>query len=156
MRFDFRSQLDSIMDMEYRLEVSDGPPGNDLFIKQEALSQKGAPVVSCDFARDSLGRVTGTYVTDGIKKIDAKLQDGISVLNLGRAHFPYGIPLRSFMHAWQFVSLVPQRMSDPKRQKRAIHRVQLEKDGSNVAEYLAEIQKLDASAFADIISSLQL
>jgi predicted ATPase len=156
MSFDLRGQLESRVNVKYSLEVSDGPAGNDLFIKQEAFSQKGPDVVPCDFARDSLGHVTGAYVLDKKETIDARLQDGISLLNLGKAHYPYDTLLRIFIRNWQFVSLVPQRMSDPKRQKRAIHRVRLEKDGSNVAEYLAEVQKLDPSAFADIISSLQL
>jgi predicted ATPase len=47
-------------------------------------------------------------------------------------------------------------MGSPKRQRRAISRAKLEKDGSNIAEYLLEIKDRDAEAFNGIVSSLQL
>jgi len=156
MSFDLRGQLGDRISVKYSLEVSDGPGGNDLFIKQEVLSQKGRNVPRLDFARDSLGHIIGTYTIDEEEAIDAKLQDGISLLNLSKAHFPFDLPLKTFIRDWQFVSLVPQSMGYPKPQKRTGGPVQLEKDGSNVAEYLLAIRNLNPNAFEEILSSLQL
>jgi len=156
MSFDLRSQLEDRVSVKYNLEVSDGLGGNDLFIKQEVLSQKGRNVPSFDFARDSLGHVTGTYEIDEKVAIDGKLQDGISLLNLSKAHFPSDIPLKTFIRDWQFVSLVPQNMGHPRPQKRTGGPVRLEKDGSNVAEYLLAIRDLNPNAFEEILGSLQL
>ena len=46
--------------------------------------------------------------------------------------------------AWQFLSLQPERMGLPVPQQRTGGRVRLAKDGSNIADYLLDIQRLDA------------
>lgn len=142
--------------VDYTLEVAEDPSGNDLFIKQETLEQKGRNVPKINFERNDTGRVSGKYTVDVEEAVNAELQDGISLLNLSRVRFPYDIPLRDFIQDWQFVSLVPQTMGNPKRQRRSIGRAKLEKDGSNIAEYLLEISEKYKDAFTDIISSLQL
>jgi predicted ATPase len=144
------------INVSYVLEVAEGPASNDLFIKQETLEQKGRNVPKINFERNDAGRVSGKYTIDVEETVDAELQDGISLLNLSTARFPYDIPLRDFIQDWQFVSLVPQTMGNPKRQRRAIGRAKLEKDGSNIAEYLLEIYEKYKDAFVDIVSSLQL
>ncbi len=92
--FDLRGQLGQRISVKYSLEVSDGPSGNDLFIKQEALSQKGRNVPLVNVSRDASGHATGTCeIDENVVDVDAKLQDGTSLLNLGKAHFlPSDIP----------------------------------------------------------------
>jgi predicted ATPase len=154
---DLRGQLGDRMSVKYSLEVSDGPSGNDLFIKQEALSQKGRNVPLVNVSRDASGHATGICETDEhVVGVDAKLQDGTSLLNLSKADFPFDIPLRTFIRDWQFVSLVAQSMGYPRPQKRTGGPIILEKDGSNVAEYLLAIRNLNPNAFGEILSSLQI
>jgi predicted ATPase len=158
MRFDLQSRLDNKMDTAYtyNLEITDGASHDDLFIQQETLRQKGHNVPTINFTRDNVGRVTGNYVIDEKENVvNAELQEGDSLLNLSRLSFPYDIPLRTFIQNWQFVSLVPQNMGEPKRQRRAGGRVKLEKDGSNITEYLSEIRSLDTTVFDGIINRLQ-
>ena len=45
--------------------------------------------------------------------------------------------------AWQFLNLQPDRMGMPVPQQRTGGRVRLAKDGSNIADYLLDIQRLD-------------
>jgi predicted ATPase len=158
MSFDLRGQLGDRMSVKYSLEVIDGPDGNDLFIKQEALSQKGRNVPLVNVSRDASGHATGICEADEhVVNVDAKLQDGTSLLNISKTHFlPFDVPLRAFIRDWQFVSLVPQGMGYPRPQKLTGGPVVLEKDGSNVAEYLLAIRTLEPSAFEEILSSLQL
>jgi predicted ATPase len=156
MAFTLQGRLEDRISVAYTLEVAEGPAGNDLFIKQETLEQKGRNVPKINFERNDTGRVSGKYTVDVEEAVNAELQDGISLLNLSRVRFPYDIPLRDFIQDWQFVSLVPQTMGNPKRQRRSISRAKLEKDGSNIAEYLLEIYEKYKDAFADIVSSLQL
>src|SRR5260370_24401181 len=156
MNFELRGQLEDKINGIYTLNVTDTPNGDELFIKQEILRQTGRNVPFINFKRDDTGLVTGKYVIDTVEEtIETKLQDGISLLNLSPSPFAYDLPLRTFIRNWQFVSLVPQKMGEPRRQRRATSRITLEKDGSNVAEYLLDIQKRDRDAFDGIVSTLQ-
>lgn len=156
MSFDLRGRLEDKFDVTYTLEITAGEAFNEIFIKQEMLRQKGRNVPTADFYRNDSGLVTGTYTIDEVKEaVDTKLQDGISLLNLSAYRFPYELPLRTFIQNWQFVTLVPQKMGDPRRQKRASGRIKLEKDGSNIGEYLAEIRDQDQGTFDEIVATLQ-
>ena len=55
----------------------------------------------------------------------------------------------------QFLSLVPHDMSDPMPQKRTVRTIRLAKDGSNVAEYLLSIRKIDPAVVDGIVETLQ-
>jgi predicted ATPase len=76
---------------------------------------------------------------------------------------PYDLgPILSQIIEWQFVTLNPFVMGEPKPQHRGrggmtIPRsgIALESDGSNIAEYLLEIRKRDQDAFEGIIDTLQ-
>jgi predicted ATPase len=154
---DLRSSLEDRINVRYSLEITDGPGSNDLFIKQETLNQrKGRNIPSFDFARDDRGYVTGKYVVDEEEFIDARLPDGTSLLNLVSSHLPYDIPLKDFIRNWQFVSLMPQNMGSERRQNLTTSHIKLEKDGSNIAEYLLDIKRRDPQAFEGIINTLQL
>jgi predicted ATPase len=156
MNFELRGQLEDKINDIYTLNVTDTPNGDELFIKQEILRQTGRNVPFINFKRDDTGLVTGKYVIDTEEEtIETKLQEGISLLNLSPSPFAYDLPLRTFIRNWQFVSLVPQKMGEPRRQRRATSQILLEKDGSNVAEYLLDIQKRDRDAFDSIVSTLQ-
>jgi predicted ATPase len=154
---DLRSSLEDRINVRYSLEITDGPGSNDLFIKQETLNQrKGRNIPSFDFARDDRGHVTGKYVVDEEEFIDTRLPDGTSLLNLVSSHLPYNIPLKDFIRNWQFVSLMPQNMGSERRQNLTTSHIKLEKDGSNIAEYLLDIKRRDPQAFEGIINTLQL
>lgn len=157
MSFDVRGKLDDRINVRYRMEITDGPGSNDLFIKQEALSQKkGRNIPAFDFTRDDRGHITGKYVVDKEEFIDSNLPDSLSLLNLSSSRLPYDIPLRDFIRNWQYVSLVPQGMGDPKLRQRTTSRTRLNEDGSNIAEYLLEIRDTSPQIFEDIISTLQI
>lgn len=69
-------------------------------------------------------------------------------------------PLPSFeqearqMTDWQFLTLQPERMGMPQSQQRTSGGVRLLKDGSNIADYLLEIQKLSQGAFDGIVQTM--
>jgi predicted ATPase len=63
--------------------------------------------------------------------------------------------LDRFTSEWQFLSLVPQAMGQPVPQKRTGGAVRLAKDGSNIAEYLMSIRKLDPAAFEGILEAVR-
>ena len=55
---------------------------------------------------------------------------------------------------WQFMTLMPERMGQPQPQRRTGGLVRLAKDGSNIADYLLDIQKLDTGAFEGIVRTM--
>lgn len=156
MAFDIRYREGSRVNIRYSMEITDGPGSNDLFIKQEKLNQQGQNIPSFDFARDEKGRVTGTYAVDEEESIDISLSDDASLLSLGGVRLPYDMPLRDYIQSWQFLSLISQSMGHPELQRRASSRNKLEKDGSNIAEYLQEIRARNFETFDGIFSTLQL
>lgn len=61
----------------------------------------------------------------------------------------------NFVKDWQFVSLIPSWMEKPYLTITNGENVRLEKDGSNIAKYLWEIQERHPEAFAEIVDSMK-
>ncbi len=161
MEFDIRYRPGNRVNIRYSMEITSGPGNNglisnDVFIKQEKLHEQGPNLPTFDFTRDDKGRVTGSYIVDEEEHIDITLPDGSSLLSLGGTRLPYDTVLRNYIQDWQFLSLIPQNMGQPRLQRRAISRSRLEKDGSNIAEYLQEIREKSPEAFNGIVGTLQL
>lgn len=122
-------------------EVTAGPGVNELFILREIE----------DVTRGGLRerRVRGA---DGWSRRERsanpviQFEQGASMLK--------GL-LGDWLYDWQFLRLVPDAMGEPRRQQRAAGRIRLWSDGSNVAEYLNEIRRLDPDAFNGILDALQ-
>src|SRR5437660_384226 len=80
--------------------------------------------------------------------------EGLEMLHIRAARL-YDIPTKNFIQNWQFASLLPQNMGEPRPQRLAGGQVKLEKDGSNIAEYLLDIRKISPTAFEGIVRTLQ-
>ncbi len=65
------------------------------------------------------------------------------------------IGLGDYIRRWQFMRLAPHEMGRPRPQTRSRSEIRLATDGSNVAEYLLDIRRLDPTAFQGILDSLQ-
>jgi len=63
--------------------------------------------------------------------------------------------LKVCVEDWQFLRLLPQFMTEPMPQKRSLGKIKLNKDGSNIAEYLQFIRDEDLSAFNGIVDTLK-
>ncbi|MCB8951244.1 MAG: ATP-binding protein [Ardenticatenales bacterium] len=67
--------------------------------------------------------------------------------------------LKLFISRWQFLLLTPNEIGQPTSRRRTGGLITLNKDGSNIAEYLLDIRNLDlrygTTAFNSIIESLQ-
>ena len=137
------------------MDITTGPTYDDLFIKRERLTQRGPNSFSFAFERDDSGNVTGNYTVDEVKKpLQTRLAYDDTVINVSLPA-PHEVALKSFISNWQFISLVPQEMGMPKPRRRTVRDIRLEKDGSNIAEYLLSINEIDKTAFAGIVKTLQ-
>src|SRR3989304_4147567 len=63
--------------------------------------------------------------------------------------------LKACVEDWQFLRLIPQFMTEPMLQKRSIGKTKLNKDGSNIAEYLQSIRDKNLHAFNGIVEALK-
>ena len=133
------------------MEIGIGPNGNELFIAREDI-RVGRGIT---FSRDARGRVRvrlkGKAPSEfGSVKIqsDVAMDDGLSIIG----EVPY---LDAMVSDWQFLYLDPKGMGEPARQYRTSASVDLNHDGSNIAEYLLYIRKLDQSAFDGIVEALR-
>jgi len=65
--------------------------------------------------------------------------------------------MKQFVSDWQFIHLEPHSMTEPILQRRTAGQIRLNKDGSNIAEYLLSIYKLekDHATYNAIIEALK-
>lgn len=91
-------------------------------------------------AFESATHANGWFVEQAVIRPDAAREPGRSILGTGgEGHRA----VARHVKAWQFMSLQPERMGLPVPQQRTGGRVRLAKDGSNIADYLLDIQRLD-------------
>lgn len=154
----FQLALRSPTDRQRRLvylgmDISAGQGGNELFIAQESLS-----VGTFKVTRDARGGIHAppkhipNVLDDGESLITTSpRRRGVSEINASA--------LAEEILAWQFLLLQPDKMGAPRPQQRAGGRVRLARDGSNIAEYLRDIQRLDdknkTAVFQEIVDSLR-
>ena len=102
------------------MDVNNDAAANQMFIAREALMPPG-----------------------GVWDERRALLDAGRAL-LGAAALPQHRAVAEHVRGWQFLSLQPERMGLPVPQQRTGGRVRLARDGSNIADYLLDIQRLDA------------
>lgn len=127
--------------------ITQGEGGNSVFIATEHLIYKRENRIE-HWSR-SFNEVEGAGFFGKGPPSDSfgtrPIEDGVSMLKpLAWDWLPY----------WQFLTLNPESMGQPTPQNLASGRVQLAKDGSNIAEYLNEIRTLSLPAFEGLIQAL--
>lgn len=109
------------------IRINAGPAANELFIEKERVVIRNHRSME----RDANGNVT------------FKLKNGPSENYKGADGEPeLGKALNWFPLEWQFVSLIAQSMGSPIPQHRTGGTIRMQKDGSNLADYLLNIRNL--------------
>lgn len=122
------------------MEINMGPGGNEIFIQREKLNFRNHFTATRDWA--------------GALNIKRNEEEELTLRGKGESSFKrWLMPISG--EEWQFVTMIPQSMGSPRPQKRTGGQIALEKDGSNIAEYLQSIRKMSQSAFDGIIDTLQ-
>jgi hypothetical protein len=80
------------------------------------------------------------------------LDPGLSILRFPRT--PGLKEIANHIRDWQFLCLQPERMGLPVPQRRTPGRVRLARDGSNIADFLLDIQRRDPSALEGIVQAI--
>jgi predicted ATPase len=116
------------------MDVNNDPAANRMFIADER-------VVFPDKTFDARDPVGGEQTFGQAR----------SFLN---APIPHRAELALHIQGWQFLALQPENMGRPVAQQRTGGRVRLARDGSNIADFLLDIRRLDAAAFDGIVETM--
>lgn len=106
------------------MSVNNDPAANRMFISHEKSEH-----------------ANGWYREKLLESTEGAYEPGRSILGTGSGAGHRAIA--NHVKAWQFLSLQPERMGYPVPQQRTGGRVRLARDGSNIADYLLDIQRLD-------------
>lgn len=125
------------------MRVNARPGLNGILIQDEEAALPRKPLIR----RTANGEVRETQVgkTDSVSR--RRVEPGESALP--RA-------LRDMIAGWQFLSLMPDRMGGPSPRKMTANgRLLLNRDGSNLAQYLLGIRNQDSAAFDAVVESMK-
>jgi predicted ATPase len=119
----------------FLLEANNDPAANRMFISQEHIENLDGSVTKRDLA--------GAAQFFGMER---------SVLSAPLNAFM--LEAEKYVMGWQFLTLQPERMGFPVPQQRTGGGIRLAKDGSNIADYLLDIRRLDQAAFDGIVETM--
>ncbi len=142
MVFDLRIGASPRKSTRVEMAVNNDAAANHMFIERElAVHAKG------------------WHPEPRLSREGAAISEGRSILGTGMGGGAGHRAVADHVRAWQFLSLQPERMGLPVPQQRTGGRVRLAKDGSNIADYLLDIQRLDAqfktSAMEGIVRTME-
>ncbi len=133
------------------MQVNTSPSYDDIFIQYEKLRfyHRDSQIINGYGVktRNSYGQIE-TVFADGMKLTFPKCSIGRSQLHIGQP-----IVTRD----WQFLNLDPEKMGEPKPQKRTGDTIKLAKDGSNIGDYLWDLIQYPngEEVFTGIIETLR-
>ncbi len=116
------------------MKVNNDPAANRIFISQESSHHANGWCIESAMARVVLDSDAGQSI-------------------LSRARGKHG-EIANQIQNWQFLTLQPERMGTPQPQQRTGGAVRLAKDGSNIADFLLDIRRLDQAAFDGIVETM--
>lgn len=143
------------------MAVNINPSGDELFIQKEVLellSNKPKTVFTRTDTGEFFIKANQSKNLNLLEKdkFQGKCLDGESLISTFtvREHFKQDDIFTDILN-WQFLNLNPSSMVVPKPRKRTSKNLRLASDGSDLAEYLLSIYKLDNNVFNGIVETLQ-
>ncbi|MEW6187289.1 MAG: ATP-binding protein [Thermodesulfobacteriota bacterium] len=125
-----------------KMAINARPGLNGYFIQEET----GKISEGLTFKRDFNGKCQTQYGVGRLGKI-RNVESGESALPEG---------LKAFVSRWQFLNLMPDPMGRPEAKTMTGNgKVMLNRDGSNLAQYLLNIREKDPAVFNGIVESMQ-
>ncbi len=154
MGFDLRYTMHGekrVVRMDINLSPEENKPFSSeeskLFIEQELLESR-----RYRWERPAIGKTTGFWKDIPQTNHSWEEDHNTSIL---KSRTPPLHDNSDFISKWGFFSLNPENIGIPHPQRRTGGEARLQKDGSNIAEYLLDIKKADLSAFTGIVETLR-
>ena len=137
-------------DFSASMSISQNNQRNGLFFKGEELALDE----DIRYSRNDSNKVTYTYpgLTDGNRNVPFQISENASVVD--NSSLP-ATEFSQFVSSWQFLVLDAEIMGEPVLQKQTAGQVRLARNGSNIAEYLLDIRRLDELVFEGIIETMK-
>jgi predicted ATPase len=122
----------------------------------QGISYRGAVEIATDLKDGNQIVFTKNEI---ISRIDSMKEDDVNrSFGLESEGKPRSEPQNSFwyfVHRWQFLSLDPRLMLDPKPETRTERDIRLAHDGSNIAQYLQSIADKEPTVLEGIVETLK-
>jgi predicted ATPase len=139
-------------DWRNEITVNITPSGDELFIQKESLVIFSRVQPKVVIERNDKGKIS---VQEPENSYLGKCLDGESITSSLVVREKYNSDILNNISRWQFVNLNADLMGSPRPQTRTNSQISLNSDGSNIAEYLLSIYKLNKAAFDGIVETLQ-
>lgn len=139
---------DSIEDQLGRLSLAN-PMTFDVSGLVETNSFDGKIEINKDQPRDQIFITNQDFETPLTSARDEKeMQDKLDF----EVHH---VAWRRFVRPWQFLNLEPARMLQPRPQRRSLRQIRLEKNGSNIAQFLQSVYDAEPGVLEGIAETLK-
>ncbi len=139
------------------MKVNRKPSGDLIFIEKEVVYYKGRKVL--ERHSDGILQIINEKLQMGVPPDRAIISDtGVyyyaETFTKDDERFDV-LRMTEIDFGWQFLTLNPWLMGNPRAKQRTGRAVRLESNGANIAEYLLDIRTFDEDAFEGIIETLQ-
>lgn len=122
------------------------------FTRLEMAVNNDAAANRMFIASEKSAHANGWFIERSLERVKGTFEPGRSILTSATGGHRQ---VASQVREWQFLILQPERMGLPIPQQRTGGGVRLAKDGSNIADYLLDIQRLDAAALEGIVRTME-
>lgn len=134
------------------MTVSASPGSDVVFIQNEQVIVKGKKIIH---RSDDGGVYFPPEEKNKLWPLQYQLPTDESVISPYRRDNAAVKAIADDILDWQFVTLNPVSMGDPRGRQQTAGRVRLNSDGSNIAEYLLDIYNKDTDAFNGLVDTLK-
>ncbi len=141
-----------------QMSVEMSPQSNDVIIDKESLQLGGRQVLKRN-RKGELYTSNREKAITGVPTNASIIAPWLMVMNTQGEDGVDEAPEIVLEHLtgfdWQFLTLVPNAMGESQQLERSGRNIRLRSDGSNVAEFLWDIRRLDSIAYDGIFEALQ-
>ncbi len=137
----------------FALKINMNPENKTIFIESEKLNLRDTVI----FRREKNGGLyddSGKQLAEKILPGKSSFQTYLSVAD-NKAHRKIALSILFEMVNWQFLTLQPRWMGEPRPIQRTEGNISLDQVGSNIVEYLLDIMRSAPDVFGGIIETLQ-
>ena len=156
MKFDFAARVNNVS-FKWNMGIKASELFDDLAIAAEEARWNDENAGKCReyrSVREGMKEDAVLFAQRNESGSGEPMAKNISCLSVSRTHKIQG--LRNYIASWNFIMLNPERMRMLTPVTIGQKNITLKNDGSNIAEYLFDIQKQDAQALERILEIMQL
>ncbi|AFY39855.1 SMC domain protein [[Leptolyngbya] sp. PCC 7376] len=146
----------SHQDWRTELEITCSQSGDKVFIRKEELKVRSYTDQEAFFIKlNNSSNERGIDISNESIRPPERMIDDESIITAFSFLDEQARSVYRTISDWQFIDLNPSIMGLPNLQRRTDKKIRLNRDGSNIAEYLLDIREKDLNVFNGIVETLQ-